>query len=150
MSRVVGTGAGPVPQEEVVVVSVVVGYVPDATGLLAVTEAARQARWRGTDVVVVNAIDNSGYARPTAADERDLDALDARLAAEGVEHEIRHLDVGTARAAEVILAVVEEVSAELVVVGIHRRSPVGKMLLGSTAQRILLDSPCPVLAVRAG
>jgi nucleotide-binding universal stress UspA family protein len=130
-------------------VSVVVGYVPDATGYLAVTEAARQAQWRGTDVVVVNAIDTSGYQRPTAADERDLDALAAKLTADGVQHEIRHLEVGTARAAEVILGVAEEVSAELIVVGIHRRSPVGKMLLGSTAQRILLDSPCPVLAVRA-
>ena len=129
--------------------SVVVGYVPDATGYLAVTEAARQAQWRGTDVVVVNAVDSSGYVRPTAADEQQLDALDARLTADGVPHEIRHLDVGTSRAGEVILAVAAEVHAELIVVGIHRRSPVGKMLLGSTAQRVLLDAPCPVLAVRA-
>ena len=149
MCPVVGTAADAPEPEEVAVVSVVVGYVPDATGLLAVTEAARQAQWRGTDVIVVNAIDTSGYQRPTAADERDIDALDAKLTADGVPHEIRHLEVGTARAAEVILGVVEEVGAELVVVGIHRRSPVGKMLLGSTAQRILLDSPCPVLAVRA-
>jgi nucleotide-binding universal stress UspA family protein len=130
-------------------VSVVVGYVPDATGFLAVTEAARQAQWRGTDVVVVNAVDSGGYQRPTAADEQQLDALAAKLTADGVQHEIRHLDVGTSRAGEVILAVAEEVGAELIVVGIHRRSPVGKMLLGSTAQRILLDAPCPVLAVRA-
>ena len=128
--------------------TVVVGYVPDATGYLAVTEAARQAQWRGTDVVVVNAVDTSGYARPTAADEQDLDALAARLTAEGVPHEIRHLDVGATRAGDVVLAVAEEVSAELIVVGIHRRSPVGKALLGSTAQRVLLDAPCPVLAVR--
>lgn len=129
--------------------TVVVGYVPDATGYLAVTEAARQAQWRDTDVVVVNAVDVGGYRRPTAADQQDLDALTARLTADGVTHEIRHLDVGTAHAGEVILAVAEEVSAELIVVGIHRRSPVGKVLLGSTAQRILLDAPCPVLAVRA-
>ena len=128
--------------------TVVVGYVPDATGYLAVTEAVRQAQWRGTDVVVVNAVDTSGYARPTAADEQDLDALAARLTAEGVPHEIRHLDVGATRAGDVVLAVAEEVSAELIVVGIHRRSPVGKALLGSTAQRVLLDAPCPVLAVR--
>jgi nucleotide-binding universal stress UspA family protein len=130
-------------------VTVVVGYVPDATGYLAVTEAVRQAQWRGTDVVVVNAVDASGYVRPTAADEQDLDALATRLTADGVAHEIRHLDVGTTRAGEAILAVAQEVSAELVVVGIHRRSPVGKALLGSTAQRVLLDAPCPVLAVRA-
>lgn len=130
--------------------TVVVGYVPDRTGYLAVTEGARQAQWRDTDVVVVNVVDEGGYTRPTAADEIDLDALEARLAADGVPHDIRHLDVGTTRASEVILQVAGEVAAELIVVGIHRRSPVGKLLLGSTAQRVLLTAECPVLTVRAG
>ena len=129
--------------------TVVVGYVPDATGYLAVTEAIREARWRETDVVVVNAVDSVGYTRPTAADERDLDALAARLDAEGVPHRVRHLDVGAETAADAVLGVAREVSAELLVVGMHRRSPVGKALLGSNAQRILLSAPCPVLAVRA-
>jgi nucleotide-binding universal stress UspA family protein len=129
-------------------VTVVVGYVPDATGYLAVTEAAREALWRETDVVVVNVVDSAGYTRPTAADERDLDALAARLAAQGVPHRIRLLDVGAETAADAVLGVAREVSAELLVVGMHRRSPVGKALLGSNAQRILLNANCPVLAVR--
>jgi nucleotide-binding universal stress UspA family protein len=130
-------------------VTVVVGYVPDATGYLAVTEATREARWRETDVVVVNVVDSAGYTRPTAADELDLDALAARLDTEGVPHRIRHLDVGTGTASDAVLGVAQEVDAELLVVGIHRRSPVGKALLGSNAQRILLNAMCPVLAVRA-
>ena len=129
--------------------TVVVGYVPDATGYLAVTEAAREARWRETDVVIVNAVESAGYTRPTAADERDLDALAARLVTEGVPHRIRHLDAGTDTAADAVLGVAQEVDAELLVVGMHRRSPVGKALLGSNAQRILLNATCPVLAVRA-
>jgi nucleotide-binding universal stress UspA family protein len=130
-------------------VTVVVGYVPDATGYLAVTEAAREARWRETDVVVVNVVDSAGYTRPTAADELDLDALAARLDTEGVPHRIRQLDAGTGTASDAVLGVAQEVDAELLVVGIHRRSPVGKALLGSNAQRILLNAMCPVLAVRA-
>jgi nucleotide-binding universal stress UspA family protein len=130
-------------------VTVVVGYVPDATGYLAVTEAIREARWRDADVVVVNVVDSVGYTRPTAADERDLDALAARLDAEGVRHSIRHLDIGSGTASDAVLGVAEEVGAELLVVGLHRRSPVGKALLGSNAQQILLNAGCPVLAVRA-
>jgi nucleotide-binding universal stress UspA family protein len=130
-------------------VTVVVGYVPDATGYLAVTEAIRAARWRDTDVVVVNVVDAEGYTRPTAADELDLDALETRLTTEGVPHGVRHLDVGSGTASDAVLGVAAEVDAELIVVGIHRRSPVGKVLLGSNAQRILLNATCPVLAVRA-
>ena len=42
----------------------------------------------------------------------------------------------------------EEVAAELCVIGIRRRTAVGKMLLGSNANRIIMDAPCPVLTVR--
>lgn len=129
--------------------TVVVGYVPDATGYLAVTEAIREAQWRGTDIVVVNVVDAEGYSRPTAADELDLDALAARLDGEGVAHRITRVDIGSGTASDAVLKVAGEIRAELLVVGMHRRSPVGKALLGSNAQRILLSADCPVLAVRA-
>jgi nucleotide-binding universal stress UspA family protein len=51
--------------------------------------------------------------------------------------------------ADDLIDVLEEVGAELCVIGIRRRSAVGKMVLGSNVHRILMDSPCPVLTVRA-
>lgn len=126
--------------------TVVVGYVPDPTGYLAVSKAVREARWRETDVVV-NAIDSAGYVRPAAAAERDLEALAARLNDDGVPHRIRHLDIGGGTASDAVLGVAEEVGADLLVVGIHRRSPVGKALLGSNAQRILVNATCPDIAL---
>jgi len=48
-----------------------------------------------------------------------------------------------------IVEVAEQEDATLIVIGMRRRSPVGKLLLGSNAQTILLNAPCPVLAVKA-
>jgi nucleotide-binding universal stress UspA family protein len=128
--------------------TVVVGYVPTETGYLAVTEAIKEAVLRGGEIVVVNVVQAAGFAQATAADQPDLDALAARLSEAGVGFEIRQRIRDTESVAEEILSVAEEKNAELIVVGLHRRSPVGKALLGSNAQRVLLSSTCPVLAVR--
>jgi nucleotide-binding universal stress UspA family protein len=65
-----------------------------------------------------------------------------------VEHEVRQLVRGK-DPAEDLIGVAEEVKADLIVIGLRRRSPVGKLILGSNAQRVLLDAGCPVLAVKA-
>jgi len=49
---------------------------------------------------------------------------------------------------EEIVGFAEEADADLVVVGGRRRSPTGKAIIGSTAQRVMLDAPAPVTFVR--
>ncbi len=51
--------------------------------------------------------------------------------------------------ADEVVAAAERLGASLVVIGLRRRSPTGKLIFGSDAQRILLDAGCPVLAVKA-
>ncbi|MEJ5868447.1 universal stress protein [Pseudokineococcus sp. 5B2Z-1] len=127
--------------------SVVVGYVPSPEGRVVLERAIAEARARGTRLVALNVPRAAEFAQDFVADADDLQHLDEALAAAGVEHEVRR-GAGDETPADTLLDLVEEVGADLVVIGLRRRSPVGKMIMGSTSQRVLLDAPCPVLAVQ--
>jgi len=128
--------------------SVVVGYVPRGEGEAALAHAVAEAQSRQTRLVVVNTSRGDALVDERFADERQLTELERRLADTGVHHEV----VQTIRgrdAAEEILAAAREHRADLVVIGLRHRSPVGKLLMGSTSQKVLLEAACPVLAVKA-
>ena len=96
--------------------------------------------------MVINATKGDAFVDERYAADSDRRALESELAATGVSHEVRQMmgvDV-----ADQLLAVADELSASLIVIGLRRRTPVGKLLLGSVAQRILLGADCPVLAVK--
>ncbi len=130
--------------------TVVVGYVPKPEGDAALGRAIEEAKLRGATIVVVNSHrggqDFDGAAAVKA--ERDMEVVKARLEESGVTYELRQLVRGF-EPAEDLIGIAESSDAELIVIGLRRRSPVGKLILGSNAQRILLDAKCPVLAVKA-
>ncbi len=130
--------------------TIVVGYVPKPEGHAALRRAAEEARLRDARLVVVNSHRGGReFDRDDAVhSEEELGRIRAQLDEAGVAHEIRQLVRGMDPADDLI-NVAEEVSAEFIVIGLRRRSPVGKLILGSNAQRVLLDAPCPVLAVKA-
>lgn len=128
--------------------SVVVGYQSTLEGAAALGSAREAARTRGSRLVVVvsERADRTDADRAQARDE-DLARVTAELASSGVDHEVRVIE-GAGDVADDLVRVAEETSATLVVIGLRRRSPTGKLVLGANAQRVLLDSPCPVLAVK--
>jgi nucleotide-binding universal stress UspA family protein len=130
--------------------AIVVGFVPTNEGRAALRRAAEEARLRSTRLVVINS--NRGGKDLTAEEaaryDDELDTVKRELTEAGVDHEIRQLVRGL-EPGEDQIAVAEETSADFIVIGLRRRTPVGKLVLGSNAQRILLDAPCPVLAVKA-
>jgi nucleotide-binding universal stress UspA family protein len=132
------------------VASIVVGYVPKAEGRAALRRAAEEARLRSARLVVVNS--HRGGREFDTEDalqtEAQLEEVKSELRSAGVEHEVRQLVRGMDPADDLI-NVATEVDADFIVIGLRRRSPVGKLILGSNAQRVLLDAPCPVLAVKA-
>jgi nucleotide-binding universal stress UspA family protein len=130
--------------------TIVVGYVPKPEGHAALRRAAEEAKLRDARLVVVNSHRGGReFDRDDAVEsQEDLDAIRSELRAAGVEHEVRQLVRGMDPADDLV-NVATEVSAEFIVIGLRRRSPVGKLILGSNAQRVLLDAPCAVLAVKA-
>ena len=130
--------------------TVVVGYVPKPEGEAALDKAIDEAKLRGTKLVVVNSHRGGHEFDADAATqaERELDVVRARLDESGVSYDLRQLVRGF-EPAEDLISIAEANDAELIVIGLRRRSPVGKLILGSNAQRILLDAHCAVLAVKA-
>jgi nucleotide-binding universal stress UspA family protein len=129
-------------------VTIVVGYTPTPAGRAALTTAIAEARKSDRPLVVVNTSRGDALDDPAFAQPADLDWVRATLEEAGVTFTIRQ-EVRGREAADELIDVLDEVGAELCVIGIRRRSAVGKMVLGSNAHRILMDSPCPVLTVRA-
>jgi nucleotide-binding universal stress UspA family protein len=129
--------------------SVVVGYVPKPEGEAAVAQGIAEARLRGAKLVVVNSHRGGrDYdERESARSASDMSALEATLQESGLDYDVRQLVRGF-EPAEDLIGIAEDTEAELIVIGLRRRTPVGKLILGSNAQRILLDAPCPVLAVK--
>ena len=130
--------------------TIVVGYVPRAEGRAALRRAAEEARLRSSRLVVINSHrGGAGHDEIDAAEhERELAQVRAELEAEGIPYEVRQLVRGM-DVADDLISVATETGADFIVIGLRRRSPVGKLILGSNAQRILLEAPCPVLAVKA-
>ncbi|MPR00421.1 universal stress protein [Modestobacter sp. I12A-02628] len=128
--------------------TVVVGYVPTPRGRAALDHAVLESRRRDALLVVVNTSRGDALVDEEFLQGEALRALSQELAASGVAVEVRQ-PVHGRDVAEELAAVVEETDAELLVIGLRKRSAVGKLLMGSAAQRILLDVDCPILAVKA-
>jgi nucleotide-binding universal stress UspA family protein len=129
-------------------VAIIVGYVPTPQGLAALDSAIEEARRRGRRLIVVNSSRGESLVDPRFATGAEWDSVERRLTESGVEHELAQL-VESKDAADQILALARDLNAELIVIGLRRRTAVGKFIMGSQAQTILLQAECPVLAVKS-
>jgi nucleotide-binding universal stress UspA family protein len=130
---------------EGVTMTVVVGYVRTDEGTAALAAAESILR-EGERLVVVSKPEPDELGE--FSEEQEADALREQLGARGVHAEVVLL-YAEDEPADLIRSQAVAADARVVVIGLRRRSPVGKMLLGSTAQELLFHAPCPVLTVRA-
>ncbi len=128
--------------------TIVVGYVPKPEGRAALRAALDEADRRAESLHVLNTSRGDALVDPSYASPQDLEDVRRLLEEAGVEFDLEHR-VGGRDGAEEVVEAAEKQNASLIVIGLRRRSPTGKLIFGSNAQRILLDAPCPVLAVKA-
>jgi nucleotide-binding universal stress UspA family protein len=124
---------------------ILLAYVPSATSEAAFAFAVEEAERRNASLLVL--------ASERAPDPRkargvtDQRPLQERLEETGLAFELRTVPKRDDPADD-ILDAVEHDDVDLVILGIRKRTPIGKILLGSTSQRVAIESPVPVVMVK--
>lgn len=123
--------------------TVLVAYNESPQGEAALRAAVAEAVRRSQELAVL-VLTPQADAKVPASLAHLLDTVPATVAVAPVAFRAEQADV-----ADAIVDRAEAVSAELVVIGSRKHSTVGTFLVGATTQQVLLDSPAPVLVVKA-
>lgn len=122
-------------------------------GRAAARRAIEEATLRGAELVLASYVridaDGGSPQRSSAAATARLEELAQEASEAGVSEVITRVLPGVSGAAQELLDLVDTMGADLLVIGLRRRSRVGKLVLGSVSQELLLGSSAAVLAVKA-
>jgi nucleotide-binding universal stress UspA family protein len=128
--------------------TILVAYAPRPEGRTALLKGLEIAKRRNEHLLVVNASPGGSADDASKADAQDIEQVEQIIADSGVSAEFKQFVRGKS-AVDEIEALVDALPVSLLIIGLRHRSKVGKLIMGSVAQDILLSVPCPVLAVKA-
>ena len=128
--------------------TILVAYVPRPEGQAALEKGIEMAKSQNETLLVVNTSPGGSKENASFADVQDYERVEEILANCGIEAELKQFVRGKT-AVEEIDELVETRRISKLVIGLRRRSAVGKLIMGSVAQELLLTVSCPVLAVKA-
>lgn len=128
--------------------TIIVAFAPRPEGRAALEKGIEIAARRKERLLVVNAISGGNQEDPSLADTTEAEAVEKRLTTSGLNAEFKQFVRGKSAVTEIV-ELAEAPDVTLVIVGLRKRSAVGKLILGSVSRDILLSVPCPVLAVKA-
>jgi nucleotide-binding universal stress UspA family protein len=128
--------------------TILVAYVARPEGHAALDKAMEIAKRRNERMVVVNASPGGTKEDASMIDVQEVERVEKLLKDAGVDAEFKQFVRGKS-AVEEIEALVESLQVSVLVIGLRKRPPVGKLIMGSVAQELLLSVSGPVLAVKA-
>ena len=128
--------------------TIVVAYVARPEGQAGLDKGIEISKRRNERLVVVNASPGGTKEDEAMIDVQESERVEKLLQTAGVDAQFKQFVRGKS-AVEEINDLVESVQASVLIIGLRKRSPVGKLIMGSVAQELLLTVSCPVLAVKA-
>lgn len=128
---------------------IMVGYDGSNVAKSALSLAKKQAQAFGGEVHVVTSLVGETETSTEAIQkaEQELEYTKEFMEQGGIAVET-HLLIRGMSPGEDLVEFAREKRIELVVVGVRKRSAVGKILFGSNARFVILHAPCPVLTVK--
>jgi nucleotide-binding universal stress UspA family protein len=132
--------------------AVIVGYTESPPGVAALRAGIDEALRRGSPLRIVH-VTKVGARQDTYETMRSAETALREAASAAREAGVSEVATDELRSAapvsEALLEYVHGRATEVLVVGIRRRSPVGKAVLGSVSQDLMLRAECPVLGIKA-
>ena len=128
----------------------IVAYNGTDESKLALELAKKHAYLFNAKILVVSSSEGGRGEKPEDVSKikLELDAVQKELRNEGIDGEADHLARGLT-AGEDLVRFAEENDADHIYVGIRKKSRTQKLIMGSTAQYIILKAKCPVISVKS-
>lgn len=129
--------------------NILVGYDDSKIGKDVLKLAQKHGLAFKADVYIVTALEQSPMLKKEEIDkvESHLEKLSKPFKADNIVCK-SHVSVSYESPGENLVRLAKEYDIDEIIIGIRRRSKVGKLVFGSTAQYIILKAPCPVLTVK--
>ena len=128
--------------------TILLAYVSRPEGRAALNKAIEISKERNEPMLIVNASPGGPQEDASLVPAFEVEEIEAELAAKGIQAEFKQYVRGN-NAVDEINDMVETRDISLLIIGLRKRTAVGKLLLGSVAQEILMTVSCPVLCVKA-
>ncbi|MBW1697118.1 MAG: universal stress protein [Deltaproteobacteria bacterium] len=131
---------------------ILVGYDGSNTAKDALKLAKLHAKAFDAKVFVVMCLSQPREIKPKDMDkmeeaDRELNDIKDRFDADGIACDSR-LSVHDMSPGESLVQFAADHEIDEIFIGVRRRSKVGKLVFGSTAQYVILEAPCPVVTVK--